>query len=240
VIPIGLYAALQFLTRLPVPPKPVTVAQAGLSVPWYPLVGLLLGVIAVVPALATGNALLAAALYVVLMALLSGGLHLDGLADTADAWVGGLGDRDRTLSLMKDPSSGPAGVTAIVAVMMLKFAAASALLAGGGWLALLIAPALARTAVPLLLLSTRYIRPAGLGQALSDYMPRRESRTVAIVTLVLPLLAGWPGLLASLVCLAAVILCRKLFVDRLGGVTGDTLGAAIELTEMLVLVAVAM
>lgn len=240
MIPVGLHAALQFLTRLPVPPRPVTVSQAGLSLPWYPLVGLLLGAIAVLPALATSGAQLAAAMYVALLALLSGGLHLDGLADTADAWVGGLGDRERTLAIMKEPNSGPAGVTAIGAVLLLKFGAVATLFGGGGWVGLLIAPTLARTAVPLLLLSTRYIRPAGLGQALSDHMPRRETRGAAIAALAVPLLLGWPGLVASLTCLLSVILSRKLCVDRIGGVTGDTLGAAIELTEVMVLVALAM
>ena len=58
---------------------------------------------------------------------LTGGLHLDGLADSADAWVGGFGDRARTLEIMKDPRSGPAGVTAIVSLLLLKCAALASL-----------------------------------------------------------------------------------------------------------------
>jgi len=108
----ALLIAVQFLTRLPVPfridhqPRHI-----GHSLLYYPLVGLLIGGILLAGAellqrtsLDTG---LSAALLLTLWVLLTGGLHLDGLADSADAWVGGLGDKQHTLEIMKDPSCGP-------------------------------------------------------------------------------------------------------------------------------------
>ena len=105
-----LLIALQFLTRLPVRlpgmPEP---QQIGRSLLFYPLVGLLLGLalLALEWVLGDTSTLLEAALLLAAWVALSGGLHLDGLADTADAWVGGYGDRERTLAIMKDPRSGP-------------------------------------------------------------------------------------------------------------------------------------
>ena len=112
----GLLAAVGFLTRVPVPPRVFADSAArGRSLPWYPLVGLLIGAVlcaldAVLPAT---RALLGAALVLLAWAWLTGALHLDGLADMADAWVGGMAgnadtSRARTLEIMKDPRSGPA------------------------------------------------------------------------------------------------------------------------------------
>src|SRR5690606_41444159 len=108
-----LLIALQFLTRLPVRlPGLPTAQENGRSLLWYPLVGLLIGSLLVLAWLllqgvSTG---LQAALLLAIWVWLSGGLHVDGLADTADAWVGGYGDRERTLASIKDPACGPVGV----------------------------------------------------------------------------------------------------------------------------------
>lgn len=103
------WIALQFLSSLPIilpgMPKP---QELGRSLLFYPLVGVLFGaVLWGVSALLAGIPLmLHAALLLTVWVLLSGGLHLDGLADSADAWLGGFGDRERTLTIMKDPRSG--------------------------------------------------------------------------------------------------------------------------------------
>ena len=100
------WIALQFLSSLPVRlpgmPRP---EELGRSLLFYPLVGLLFGVLLWVLNAMLGGVplLLHAALLLTAWVLLSGGLHLDGLADSADAWLGGFGDRERTLSIMKDP-----------------------------------------------------------------------------------------------------------------------------------------
>ncbi|WP_271411569.1 adenosylcobinamide-GDP ribazoletransferase [Pseudomonas sp. Q1-7] len=238
-----LLIALQFLTRLPVrlPGMPAP-AQIGRSMLWYPLVGLLLGSLLVGAAyLLEGRpAMLSAAVLLALWVGLSGGLHLDGLADTADAWVGGYGDRERTLAIMKDPRSGPIAVVVLVVVLLLKFAALTALVQAGQWLPLLLAPWLARGLLPLLFLTTAYIRPGGLGQALAEHLPRRELPVWLGVQGGAMLLLGWVAWLSLALALVVFAWLRGRFVQRLGGTTGDTAGAMVEVVEMGVLVAAAL
>lgn len=241
-LPLPLLIALQFLTRLPIrlPGMPAP-RQLGRSLLWYPLVGLLLGAVLLAAAwLLSGVAVpLAAALLLALWVLASGGLHLDGLADTVDAWVGGYGDRERTLALMKDPCCGPMAVAALVVLLLLKFAALWALLEAGAWAALLLAPLLGRVGVLLLLLGTPYVREGGLGSALAAHVPQRAGWRALFASVLACLLAGWAGLLAVAVAAALFVLVRRALLQRLGGTTGDSAGALLELLECGVLVALA-
>lgn len=224
----GFRAALQFLTRLPVAGAPAGVVE---SLPWYPVVGAVVGALGLLLGWAfagTGSALLPAAVYVVTLAAVTGALHLDGLADTVDAWVGGLGDPERTLAIMKDPMVGPMGVTAILGALLLKTAAATVLFTADAWLALLMAPVLARAAAGALLLGLPYVRGQGLGTPLVDGMPRRRVRHALMATAAVALFTTPLGLIAAL---AALIALAGAFRQRLGGVTGDCVGAGIELVE---------
>ncbi|MEK1907531.1 MAG: adenosylcobinamide-GDP ribazoletransferase, partial [Pseudomonas sp.] len=171
---------------------------------------------------------------------LSGALHLDGLADSADAWVGGYGDRERTLEIMKDPRSGPIAVTWLVLLLLLKFAALVALLQAGHWSALLLAPWLGRAVLPLLFLTTPYVRAGGLGEALSQHLPRQQLPLLLAVNALAMLAFGWSALAAIVAALLVFYLLRRAFVARLGGTTGDTAGALLELAECAVLVALAL
>ncbi|MHB0985226.1 MAG: adenosylcobinamide-GDP ribazoletransferase [Sulfuricella sp.] len=238
----ALLLALQFLTCIPVAlrtePQPGDWGRSALA---YPLVGLLIGLLLASLQHLDGQAdpLLQAALLAAAWALLSGGLHLDGLADSADAWVGGRGSRERTLAIMKDPCSGPAGVAAVVLALLLKFAALAALLKAGAWPALLLAPMLGRTALLALLLTTPYVRPGGLGSALSAHLPRTAAGLVLLLALAASLFfAGRPGGFALAGAAIAWLALRRMMMHRLGGMTGDTMGAAVELTEVAALVAV--
>ncbi len=238
------WIALQFLSSLPVRLPGMPEPQAlGRSLLFYPVIGLLFGALLWVLSALLGNVppLLHAALLLAAWVLLSGGLHLDGLADSADAWLGGFGDRERTLSIMKDPRSGPIAVVTLVLVLLLKFTALVVLIEQQQGFALLLAPLIGRTALLGLFLSTPYVRAGGLGQALADHLPRLAGRQVlGLSVLACLLLGGYSGLWALL--LAFVVFCwlRYLMLRRLGGTTGDTAGAALELLEMTVLVAVAL
>ncbi|BBH34852.1 adenosylcobinamide-GDP ribazoletransferase [Pseudomonas sp. St290] len=234
------WIALQFLSSLPVRlpgmPEP---EQLGRSLLFYPLVGLLFGLLLwLLDALLAGTpSLLHAALLLSAWVLLSGGLHLDGLADSADAWLGGFGDRERTLLIMKDPRSGPIAVITLVLVLLLKFTALLALIEQGQALVLIIVPVLGRAALLGLFLTTPYVRASGLGQALADHLPRRAGWWVLLVcALGGVLVAGWAGIWALLVALAVFVGLRQMMLRRLGGCTGDTAGALLELLEMAVLV----
>lgn len=236
----ALLVAIGFLTRIPVPPRVFAdgEAQRG-SLTWYPAVGLLLGTILLVLAALLHSAppLLLAALILVAWVLLTGGLHLDGLADTADAWVGGLGDRERTLAIMKDPRSGPAGVTAVVLVLLLKFAALASL-STQGWPLLWLAPLLARAGLTAAFLGLPYVRSNGLGSVLAT-APRGACFIALALTTVLSLIAGFAGIVSLLVAAALWLLWRRACRQRLGGFTGDTAGALAEVIEMAVLVVLA-
>lgn len=239
---LPLWIALQFLSSLPIRlpgmPEP---QQLGRSLLFYPLVGLLFGVIlwAFNLVLAGAPLLLHAALLLTVWVLLSGALHLDGLADSADAWLGGFGDRERTLTIMKDPRSGPIAVVTLVLVLLLKFCALLALIEQGHEVMLIIVPLLGRAALLGLFLTTPYVRAGGLGQALADHLPRRAGWWVlGASALACLLIAGVKAIVALVVAFVGFVWLRQVMMRRLGGTTGDTAGALLELLEMAVLVGV--
>lgn len=228
--------ALQFLTLIPVRlsgmPDAATQARALL---YYPLVGLLLGALLVgLAGLSQGlPAGVQATLVLLLWCGLTGGLHLDGLADSADGWMGGLGDRARTLQIMKDPHIGATGALALMLQLLLKWSLLQALLAGQLLWPLLLAPLVGRCAAQWLLLTTPYARPQGIAQGLQQAARTPVWLTAAILAWVLlgshPLLVLLPLLLFWWL--------RRLMLARLQGYTGDTAGALIELVEAAVLAA---
>ncbi|MCU0120777.1 adenosylcobinamide-GDP ribazoletransferase [Pseudomonas sp. B2M1-30] len=241
---LPLWIALQFLSSLPIRlpgmPEP---EQLGRSLLFYPLVGLLFGVILWGANLALSGAplLLHGALLLTLWVLLSGALHLDGLADSADAWLGGFGDRERTLTIMKDPRSGPIAVVTLGLVLLLKFTALLALIEQQQGLTLIIVPLIGRAALLGLFLTTPYVRAGGLGQALADHLPRKAGWQVLVVSaLGCLVIAGFNGAVALLVAVGGFVWLRQVMLRRLGGTTGDTAGALLELLEMAVLVGLAL
>ncbi|GLQ88499.1 adenosylcobinamide-GDP ribazoletransferase [Dyella flagellata] len=236
----ALLLAIGFLTRLPVPVHAYDdVRTKAASLAWYPLVGVLIGLLLGVLAwlLRDTPSMLSAALLVAAWVALTGALHLDGLADSADAWIGGMGDREKTLAIMKDPRSGPAGVVALVLALMLKFAALASL-GPTPWAALLLAPTLARAGLAALFLTTPYVRSGGLGTALAD-APRQACGLALLLTAVGCALFGGRGLLALLLAAAVFGIWRQACLTRLGGCTGDTAGALAEMLEVALLVGLA-
>jgi len=238
------WIALQFLSSLPIRlPGMPTPQELGRSLLFYPLVGLLFGAIlwALNWLLLGTPMLLHAALMLTVWVLLSGGLHLDGLADSADAWLGGFGDRERTLTIMKDPRSGPIAVVTLVLVLLLKFAALLALIEQQHSLFLIIVPLIGRGAMLGLFLTTPYVRAGGLGQALADHLPRTAGKQVlGVSALTCVLIAGLSGVWALVLAAGVFIWLRQVMLRRLGGTTGDTAGALLELLEMAVLVGLAL
>lgn len=239
-----LWIALQFLSSLPVRlpgmPEP---RQIGRSLLYYPLVGLLFGVVLWLAShLLQGTAApLHAALLLTLWVMLSGALHLDGLADSADAWLGGFGDRERTLRIMKDPRSGPIAVVTLVLVLLLKFCALWVLVEQGAGASLVLAPVVGRAALLGLFMGTPYVRPGGLGQALADHLPKAAAAWVlAGTSLTAVLLGGWQVLEVLLLAVLVFAWGRRLMCRRLGGTTGDTAGALLELVELAVVLGLAL
>jgi adenosylcobinamide-GDP ribazoletransferase len=238
------WIALQFLSSLPIrlPGMPAP-EEMGRSLLFYPLVGLLFGgILWASNWLLQGTPLLLhAALLLTIWVLLSGALHLDGLADSADAWLGGFGDRERTLTIMKDPRSGPIAVVTLVLVLLLKFAALLALIEQQQAVALVIVPVIGRAALLGLFLTTPYVRAGGLGQALAEHLPRSVGvQVLAVSALACGLVAGVSGVFAVVLAALVFFWLRQVMLRRLGGTTGDTAGALLELLEMVVLVGLAL
>ena len=238
------WIALQFLSSLPIRlpgmPQP---QELGRSLLFYPLVGLLFGLLlwGLNTLLMGAPLLLHAALLLTAWVLLSGGLHLDGLADSADAWLGGFGDRERTLTIMKDPRSGPIAVVTLGLVLLLKFTALVALIEQHNGAALILAPLIGRGSLLALFLTTRYVRAGGLGQSLADHLPRIVGQQVLILTgLACVLIGGFSGGIAVLLAAICFMGLRQVTINRLGGTTGDTAGALLELLEVAVLIGLAL
>ena len=236
----ALKIALQFLTRLPVAQADYNEADLKASLYWYGAVGVIIGAILwlthslLVWCFPLLSDLVLAALLLGLWIMLTGALHLDGLADSADAWLGGQ-NRERTLEIMKDPRSGPAGVVALLWVLLLKFACLSALLPGGG-IALLLAPALARGLMPILFLHTPYVRENGLAAPFKEGLSREAVfGQAALIGLLCLLCLGFSALWLAALVAATYWGLRRLMLTRLGGTTGDTAGASIEIIEATVL-----
>lgn len=242
----GLHLALAFLTRLPVPAPPAhDPATIGHSLAWYPAVGVLIGLLlwgasALLASVLPAAPVVSAVLLVMLWVWLTGGLHLDGLADTADAAAAG-GDAARRLAVLKDPNAGPAGVTAVVMVLLLKTAALASLLETGTGLfpALLVAPLAGRALIVAAFLTTPYIRAGGLGEALAQHHDRRASLAgLGVTMLAIPILCD-PAVSGTILLLAGGLLLywRHGALRHLGGFTGDLAGALVECGEALTLLA---
>ena len=235
----GLLAALTFLTRVPLGRRLVLdgedVARAG---PAFPLVGA--GIGAAVGGLAAALAhslppLLAVALALAAGAVLTGALHLDALADTADAL--GARSRERALEIMRDHAVGAYGAVAIALDLLIKAAALAALLNHHVLRFAVAAGALSRLTPVLLAAALPYARPGpGAGVSLTRGGRGRAIVAVIVALAIAALVAGIAGVVLAASAVACAALLGACFRRWLGGITGDTLGAAAELTEALVLV----
>ena len=232
--------AVQFMTTIPIKlPYLPSREQNALSMLFYPVIGLMIGgVLWLVASYVQLPMMLLSCVVMVVWVWLTGGLHLDGLADTADAWVGGFGDRQRTLTIMKDPNTGAMGVIAIVLCLALKWAAVYCLLELDAVLALLFVPMLGRMSALALFATTPYVRQHGLGSALQD-VPKYLLWLVMLGFGAVVFALSWQMALVMIGVWAVMLAwLRWRFVGRIGGITGDTVGASIEVVEVAMLVAV--
>jgi adenosylcobinamide-GDP ribazoletransferase len=234
-------AAVALLTRLPVGVRiRVDGDDVARSLAWLPLVGVGLGGAVALAARGLEGRLddgPAAVLIVAAWALATGAIHLDGLADSADALGGG--DRERRLAIMRDSQIGSFGALALVLVVVFKIALVAAVLARGHHLWLIAIPAVARAASSALSAALPYAREEGTGAALVSAGHRAERLAVAVATALVVALAcaRLRGLLAVVAVMLVALVVGRLAQRRLGGVTGDVLGATIELAECAALVA---
>ncbi len=232
-------AAFAFLTRLPVWRGPLLDVELGRSVSFFPLVGLVLGFALTGLAAALGSVMapwLVGALLVALLAALTGGLHLDGLADVFDALGGGRRDRVRMLEIMRDSRIGAHGAAALVLLLIAKVAALAQAAERRDLLALLAFPTVARWLAAVLIVLFPYARAEGLGRAFNGEAGRVQVGVATAIAAVTVAVLG-PGLILPALGTAAVVLAFGFWLyRRLGGLTGDVYGAAIELGETVMLI----
>lgn len=234
------YIAIQLMTRIPVPRSISNEPRdQGRSVLYFPLVGLLIGAMlcGLQWILQHQHHDLAAVIILIAWVGISGGLHLDGLGDSADGWLGGHGDRDKALTIMKDSRSGVAAIVIIVLLLLTKFTVISLLLGKQDYWPLLLAPMLGRVFVLPLFLTTMYARPGGMGEMMQQQTPRIAGWLLMGACLMLViLLCHWQALIVLLLVIFVAVFLRWLMKRHLGGITGDTTGAYIELIEASALI----
>jgi adenosylcobinamide-GDP ribazoletransferase len=233
----GLRLATQFLTRLPVPGvADVSPRELARSAGWFPFVGLIVGasVAVLVFALAHRSALLGGTVGVVAWVGLTGALHLDGLADLVDALGASHRDPQRFMAVLDDPHIGTFGVVSIVLVLMLKAAALASLSSD----ALLCVPLILAWARLGTLAWARWLKPlkSGHGERFAWQIP------VGWIVFWALLLLAASAVLAPVLCVAPLVIAAwgGWLHARLGGMTGDCLGAGVEVTEAALLLCVAL
>ena len=217
--------ALRYLTIVPIPGGAPSCEGPGASAAWFPVVGLAIGALLVLVDRATTALfapLLAALLVVTAWKLVTGGLHLDGIADCLDGLVGR--DPAHRLAIMRDSRIGAFGAVGLILFLLLEVAAVTGIDARARWRALLVAPVVGR-AMPPLLARMFAAAPSGHGA--------RFAVVVALGVL------GASGVLALVAGIALATALGAFMMRRLGAVTGDVHGAAVELAELAVLLVVA-
>jgi adenosylcobinamide-GDP ribazoletransferase len=239
-LPADLLSAFALLSRLPLPNHTGVGARSAWA---WPLVGAVLGALAAAVASAAlwlgVTPGVTAALVLATGALLTGGLHEDGLSDTADGLFGGW-TRERRLEIMKDSRVGSYGVLALVLVTLARWSALTALMVHGGhWAALVATGALSRAPMALIMALLPNARGTGLSHATGQPSPAVALVAVAIAAAMTGALVGWaavPMLAAAAVTMVALAVVA---LRKIGGQTGDILGASQQLVEVACLTVLA-
>lgn len=228
--------AFRLMTTLPFRlPDDWSAGDSGRAAVWYPLVGLTVGALTwlawkgtmlIFPPTAAGIVTLA------VWVALTGGLHLDGLADCCDGLLSSA-TPERRLEIMKDPRLGAFGVIGLILILLLKAAILGALTASAS-LGIILAASLSRWCVlPAALLPLA--RPGGMGADFASGLRRASIFVSALLPLGIALALGPRGILSALTGLCAATLVLLLARSRIGGVTGDVFGMVIEVVETIVL-----
>jgi adenosylcobinamide-GDP ribazoletransferase len=230
--------AASFLTVIPLGVDSATAAELAASLGWFPLIGFILGA-----SLAGADYLLAffvaravrSTLIVLALTAVTGAVHLDGLADTADA-LGAGRDRVRALEILRDSRIGTFGAAAVFFVLALKVAALASATHSPP-IALYLAPGIARWAMVAMSFRLTYLREQGAGSGLLGVQAERNLRVASIVTLFGLLLAGSLYVIkGAVVAIILVWLFRAFYLRWLGGITGDLIGGAGEVIETAMLI----
>lgn len=238
---LGPAVALQFLSLIPVRlPRSLPPAAFPNAVAWFPLAGALLGAIVAGADALFGRVLpvtVVSALDLVLLALITGGLHLDGLADAADGLLGNL-PRERRLAVMRDGGIGAFGAAALALTLLVEYSALVSVAPAIRSPALVVAAALSRWAMSLMVWAFPYARAEGAGSPFRAGLRASHVAVAAAVALLVATAAlSWIGIAPFAVSAIVGLLVGRLALGRVGGCTGDVYGAGGELAFAATLVA---
>lgn len=230
----GLPSAIRFLTIVPIPGAAGT--ELAVAASWFPVVGAAVGAFA--GGVRVGAQQLlgrtpATVLAMIALVVVTGALHQDGLADTADG-LGARGDRSQRLQVMRDSATGVFGALALIGWTLLLLTTLASLDASHALIALVVACALARWAALMHAAATPPARDSGLGAALHVGPIALGLATTTSLVLALALCGLTPGAIALVATLLVVALSTTFARRTLGGRTGDTLGATVAITEIAV------
>jgi adenosylcobinamide-GDP ribazoletransferase len=246
-----LRTAITFLTVIPAPGRAVEGRKPGPAFAWFPLVGLLIGaLLALVAALAPSLPFspgVTALLVLLMWAVITGGLHLDGFGDSCDGLLAHV-DAERRLAIMRDPRAGSWAVVGLVLLLLGKYVLLAEIIAAGRAPWLILPPVVGRWALGLAAYHYPYARADGLGGLFREGLAARHvilggALTVAIAVIVAVAGADFApvALLPPLIAWGVVLIVGRWAAARLGGgLTGDVYGALCELTEWAVLLTLAM
>lgn len=236
---VSFLLALQFLTIIPVKIKHINEKQISESMVYFPFVGVLLGLI-----LAVSDKLLYLlnlgtftinTILVILLAAITAGMHLDGLADTADAFLSGK-NKEEMLDIMRDSHIGVMGVLSLISIILLKIVLLSSLSMALKTTSLLLMCTLSRWSAVWVMFLFPYARGDGKARVFIQGMNLKIFMLSLIAALIFAFAVwGIKGLLVLLIIAGCAYLSGKIISRKIGGITGDTLGTTIELTEIITL-----
>ncbi|MFA6357216.1 MAG: adenosylcobinamide-GDP ribazoletransferase [Candidatus Omnitrophota bacterium] len=233
------FLALQFLTTLSLKIEGFSGRRIAWSLVYFPVVGcllaaLLIGLNSLLIILGISQ-VVTNIILVIFLIILTGGMHLDGLADTTDALLSGK-EKKEMLEIMRDPHVGVMGVLSLISIMLLKVVLLSSVSIFFKPIALFLMCILSRWSVVLIMYLFPYAREEGKAKLFIQGLTFKIFATSLAITATFSFVV-WdlPGLLVFLIIAGCVYLGNKVISKKLGGVTGDTLGATMELTEVTVL-----
>lgn len=234
---MGFYAALLFLTRIPLPQIRLDENKIALSLPFFPLAGAVIGGILTLIYIVGQKILqeqVVAGIIVVMSIIITGGMHLDGFADTMDGLFC-FGDREKKLTVMKDSRTGAYGVIGLIIVILLKYLLISSFSKAYFISALICFPIISRWMMTFAIAFYPYARENGLGKAFAGQKLAAFIFAGIITILINYITAGLEGLIVVLGVFVAGFLFIQYLLRQLGGMTGDTYGALNEFCEIVAL-----
>jgi len=235
----NLLLAIQFLTVIPIKISHFNEKKCAESVIYFPLVGLLLGLIliganSVLSSLYFGKWAISIILVVLLIAL-TRGLHLDGLADTSDALLS-VRSKDEMLKIMRDSCIGVMGALSIISVILLKIALLASISPLLIMPSLLLMCVLSRWSMVMMMFLFPYARTEGKAKSFIAGINYKIFTLSTLITLLLAIyIAGYKGLLIMLAAALLTYVFGIFTKSKIGGITGDTIGATNELAEVVIL-----